>query len=54
MKQIDIAETIADGIEKSIFEQWKHEGYIDSWNSNVIKFEVDGKRYILRLWEVEE
>lgn len=51
MKQVDIMEAIDSSIANVLFKQWKHEGYMDGWNSEQVVFVVDGKRYILQLKE---
>ena len=52
MKQVDIVESVVSGIEKQIFDEWKHEGFIGGWSSEHINFEIDSKEYVLRLSEV--
>ena len=52
MKQVDIMESIVNGIEKQIFDEWKHEGFIGGWSSEQINCEIDSKEYVIRLYEV--
>lgn len=47
-------ETFVSAIEKTIFQQWRHEGFIGWWNSDSANFDIDGKEYILNLKEVED
>lgn len=49
MKQTDIAEGVMIGIEQILYERWRHEGYIECWNSQQISFVVDGRHYLLQL-----
>lgn len=53
MKNCDIVEAIIQSIEKKIFEEWKHEGFICGNSSEHINFEIDGKEYVLKLYEVK-
>jgi hypothetical protein len=43
MKTVDIMETLTNAIDKTIFQDWKHEGFIGGFTSENIAFEVDGK-----------
>ena len=52
MKQCDITETIVNSIEKKIFDEWKHEGYIDGFTSCEAYAVIDGKRYRFTVQEV--
>ena len=52
MKQVDIMEMIVNAIEKKIFNEWKHEGFIGGFTSAEINFEVDGQEYELVIHEV--
>lgn len=54
MKSCDIIETIVSTIEKTIFKEWRHEGFIDWWNSDSAIFDIDGKEYVLNLKDVED
>lgn len=54
MKNVDIMESFVVAIEKVIFGSWKHEGFIGGWTSNTANFEIDGKEYVLTLFEVGE
>lgn len=51
MKQVDIMEAVDSSLQNILFKQWKHEGYMDGWNSQQVAFVVDGKRYILDIKE---
>ena len=53
MKQVDIMESIVTQIDKQIFDEWKHEGFIGGWTSEHIDFEIDGREYVIRLYEVQ-
>ena len=52
MKQVDIMESVVNGIEKQIFDEWKHDGFIGGWTSEAINLEIDDKEYVIRLFEV--
>lgn len=54
MKVIDIMEVLTNAIDKTIFEEWKHEGFIGGFTSEHINFEVDNKEYVLRIYEVKD
>lgn len=53
MKIVDITESIVDMIEKKIFKEWKHEGYIDGFTSEEAQVVIDGRRYRIVVREVE-
>ncbi len=54
MQKENIIEALADCIENKIFEEWKHDGYIDQTFSNAIDVEIDGRHYTVELTEHEE
>ena len=54
MKSEHIVEVITNTIEKTIFGEWRHEGFICGNSSEHINFEVDGKEYVLSLHEVKD
>lgn len=54
MKAVDIMEMLTNAIDKTIFGEWKHEGFIGGFTSEHIDFEIDGKEYILRISEVKD
>ena len=54
MKTVDIMEMLTDAIDKKIFGEWKHEGFICGNSSEHINFEIDGKEYVLRIKEVKD
>jgi hypothetical protein len=54
MKTVDIMETLTNAIDKTIFQDWKHEGFIGGFTSEHIDFEVDGREYVLRICEVKD
>lgn len=54
MKTVDIMETLTNAIDKTIFGEWKHEGFIGGFTSEHIDFEIDGKEYVLRINEVKD
>ena len=54
MKEVHIMESFVNAIEKTIFEEWKHEGYICGWSSYHVNFDVDGKEYVIALHEVKD
>jgi hypothetical protein len=49
MKAVDITGHIANSIDKVIFEQWKHEGYIDYQTSEGVGVVIDGRYYEINL-----
>ena len=51
MKAVYITGAIAECIDKVIFEQWKHEGYIDYQTSEGVGAVIDGKYYEINLEE---
>ena len=51
MKTGHIMELIDRTIEEVIFEQWKHEGYLDISTSDKVAFVVDGKRFVIEIKE---
>lgn len=54
MKSVDIMEMLTNAIDKTIFGEWKHEGFIGGFTSENINFEIDGKEYVLRISEVKD
>lgn len=54
MKQVDIMEALVNAIEKIIFKEWKHEGFICGFSSEYIDVEIDGKEYVLLIREIGE
>lgn len=54
MKSVDIMEVIISSIENIVLEKWKHEGFIGGWTSDSANFEIDGKEYALKLFEVSD
>lgn len=54
MKIIDIVDVLVSAIDKTIFESWKHEGFIGGMTSAGADFVVDGKEYVLTLREVRD
>lgn len=54
MKTCDITETIVNSIEKKIFDEWKHEGYIDGFTSEKAYTVIDGQRYCITVQEVAD
>lgn len=54
MKTVDIMETFVSAIENTIFKEWRHEGFIGGWTSDMVNFEIDGKEYVARLYEVPD
>jgi len=54
MKIVDITEVIANQIEKKIFGEWKHDGYIDGFTSDQACAVIDGKIYRITVQEVAE
>ena len=53
MQRVDIMDAVQKGIENMIYKQWHHEGYIDGFNTDQVAFIVDGKRYVLKLFDSE-
>jgi hypothetical protein len=51
MNEVDIMDAIQHGVENMLFKTWRHQGYIDGFNSSQVAFVVDGKRYVLTLKE---
>lgn len=47
MKTVDIMEMLTNDIDKIIFGEWKHEGFICGNSSEHINFEIDGRRVCL-------
>lgn len=54
MKSCDIMEAFVQTVTETIFEKWKHEGFIGGWSSEHANFEIDGKEYVLKLKEVPD
>lgn len=54
MKSVDIMECLVGAIEKVIYEEWKHEGFIGGFTSEKINADIDGKEYVICIKEVEE
>lgn len=54
MKHVDIMEALIRAIEETIYEKWKHEGYICGWSSEYINCEIDNKEYLLKISEIEK
>lgn len=54
MKVVDITEAIVNSVEKKIFDEWKHEGYIDGFTFDKACVVIDGKRYQIAVQEVVE
>jgi hypothetical protein len=54
MKTVDIMEALTTAIEKRILGEWKHEGFIGGFTSEHIEFEIDGRKYVLRIEEVKD
>lgn len=54
MKSVDIMEMLTNAIDKTIFGDWKHEGFIGGFTSEHINFEIDGREYVLKLSEVKD
>lgn len=52
MRTVDIAEVIAETIEKKILGEWKHEGYAGGVCANEIKCTIDDKEYSIEVKEV--
>ena len=51
MLKVSIAEAIVNMIEKKIFEEWKHVGYIDCFYEDEVKADIDGKKYSIKIEE---
>ena len=51
MKTVDIVEAIEECIEKKIFGELKHEGYIDGTERDLVFFNLDGSRYVVTIEE---
>lgn len=51
MKAVDVTTVIANSIDKIIFEEWRHEGYIDYQTSEGVGAVIDGKYYEITLEE---
>lgn len=51
MKTVDIIEAIEECIEKKIFGEWKHEGYIDGTERDRVFFNLDGRKYAVTIEE---
>lgn len=54
MKTVDIMEMLTNAIQDTIFEKWKHEGFICGFSSEHINFEIDNKEYVLNIKEVAD
>ena len=54
MKLVDITESIVANIEEVIFKKWKHEGFINQFNSDLISVEIDGRDYEISVKEMTE
>lgn len=54
MKSVDITEMVTNAIDKTIFGEWKHEGFIGGFTSQEINFEIDGREYVFTLHEVKD
>jgi hypothetical protein len=54
MKLVDITESIVTTIEEVIFKKWKHEGFINQCNSDLINVEIDGREYKISVKELTE
>lgn len=54
MKLVDITESIVATIEEVIFKKWKHEGFINQFNSDLISVEIDGRDYEISVKEMTE
>ncbi len=52
MKIVDITEEIANHIEKKMFGEWKHAGYIDGFTSDEAYVVIDGKKYEIKVREI--
>ena len=45
IKTVDITEALVNSLENKIFDEWKHEGYIDGFTSDKAWAVIDGKKY---------
>ena len=54
MKSVDVMEVLVGSIDKTIFGEWRHEGFIGGWASNSANFVIDNKEYVLNLQEVAD
>jgi hypothetical protein len=54
MNNVDVMDAVQQGVEIILYKNWRHEGHIDGFGSDQIAFVVDGKRYILKLEDVED
>ncbi len=54
MKLIDITVSIINAIEEKIYKEWRHEGCICNWASDRINVIIDNKKYLIRLYEVDD
>lgn len=54
MKIVDITEAIVSSLEKKLFEEWKHEGYCDGFTSDTAYMAIDGKKYCIKVKEMED
>lgn len=54
MRAVDIMEVLTNAVDKTIFQDWKHEGFIGGFTSEHLNFEVDGKEYVLKIHEVKD
>lgn len=54
MKTVDIMEMLTNDIDKIIFGEQKHEGFICGNSSEHINFEIDGREYVLKISEVKD
>lgn len=53
MRTVDIAEVIAETIEKKILGEWKHEGYAGGVYTDRVRCTIDDKEYVIEVKEVE-
>lgn len=53
MESFDLAELIVKAIEQTVIKEWRHEGYIDCFQSDIVNAVIDGKRYSIKLFESE-
>jgi hypothetical protein len=51
MEKVDIMDAVQQGIENMLYKAWRHKGYIDGFNTDQVRFVVDGKKYMLELKE---
>ena len=54
MKMCDIIEVLEQTISEKIGKEWKHEVILLDSSSAHINFEIDGKEYVIGLFEVAE